>query len=57
MHIAPHQMLEEVDEPVMMELAARTLGRLVKSGAARTSDIVDKEVREMLAPRTLLTRR
>ena len=38
-------MLEEADEPVLMELAAKTLGRLVKSGAARTSDIVDKEVR------------
>ena len=43
-----HKMLEEVDEPQLMEVAARTLGRLVKSGAARTSDIVDKEVR-MLA--------
>jgi hypothetical protein len=37
--------LEEVDEPVLMELAARTLGRLVKSGAALTSEIVDREVR------------
>lgn len=27
-----------------MELAARALGRLVKSGAALTSEIVDKEV-------------
>ena len=33
-----------MDEPVLMELAARTLGKLVKSGAALTSEIVDKEV-------------
>ncbi|GAX78992.1 hypothetical protein CEUSTIGMA_g6432.t1 [Chlamydomonas eustigma] len=40
-----HKMLEEVDEMPLMELATRTLGKLVKSGAARASDIVDKEVR------------
>jgi FKBP12-rapamycin complex-associated protein len=40
-----HKVLEEVDEPLLMELAARTLGRLVKSGAAMTSEIVDREVR------------
>ena len=39
-------MLEDADETVLMEMAARTLGKLVKSGAARTSDIVDKEVRQ-----------
>jgi hypothetical protein len=40
-----HKMLEEVDEMPLMEMATRTLGKLVKSGAARASDIVDKEVR------------
>ena len=30
----------------VLQVAARALGRLVKSGAARTSDIVDKEVWE-----------
>ena len=40
-----HKILSEADEPPLLELTARTMGRLVKSGAALTSDIVDKEVR------------
>uniref|UniRef100_A0A7R9YR22 Serine/threonine-protein kinase TOR n=1 Tax=Chlamydomonas euryale TaxID=1486919 RepID=A0A7R9YR22_9CHLO len=44
-----HRVLEDVDEPMLMEIAARTLGRLVKSGAALTSEIVDREVRRAVA--------
>ncbi len=40
-----HKLLEEVDETALMEMATRTLGKLVKSSAARASDIVDREVR------------
>ena len=33
-----HKILSEADEPPLLELTARTMGRLVKSGAALTSD-------------------
>ena len=42
------KVLEEVEEPALMELATKSLGRLVKSGAAMTSEIVEREVRRSI---------
>lgn len=36
--------LEEADDPIVMDVAAKTLGHLVKSGGAMTSDIVEQQV-------------
>lgn len=36
--------LEDADDPMLMDFAAHTLGRLVRCSGAMTSDIVEREV-------------
>eukprot|EP00198_Chlamydomonas_reinhardtii_P008241 XP_001697578.1 target of rapamycin, growth-regulatory PI3K-like protein kinase [Chlamydomonas reinhardtii] len=43
------RVLEESEDPVLSESASHTLGHLVRSGGAMTSDIVEKEIRRSLA--------
>ncbi|KAG2481849.1 hypothetical protein HYH03_019185, partial [Edaphochlamys debaryana] len=43
------RVLEDSEDPGLSEAAAHTLGHLVRSGGAMTSDIVEKEIRRALA--------
>jgi FKBP12-rapamycin complex-associated protein len=42
-------LLADADDPVLVETACRTMGRLVKGGGALTSDIVEAQIRRALS--------